>query len=52
LKTLMIKIVSQPKFFHYPPKKLWLRKLFEADYTDKKTGVVVHPLFVQTGKLV
>jgi hypothetical protein len=28
------------------------RQLFEADYTDKKTGVVVHPLFVQTGKLV
>jgi hypothetical protein len=28
------------------------RQRFEIDYTDKKTGVVVHPLFVQTGKLV
>jgi hypothetical protein len=28
------------------------RQLFEMDYTDNKTGVVVHPLFVQTGSLV
>ncbi len=28
------------------------RQRFEVDYTDKKTGVVVHPLFVQTGNLV
>ena len=27
------------------------RQRFEVDYTDKKTGVVVHPLFVQTGSL-
>jgi len=26
------------------------RQLFEADYTDSKTGVIVHPQFVQTGK--
>ncbi len=26
------------------------RLLFEADYTDSKTGVIVHPVFVQTGK--
>jgi hypothetical protein len=25
-------------------------QLFEADYTDSKTGVIVHPVFVQTGK--
>jgi hypothetical protein len=28
------------------------RQRFEMDYTDNKTGVVVHPLFVQTGSLV
>jgi len=28
------------------------RQRFETVYTDKKTGVVVHPLFVQTGSLV
>jgi hypothetical protein len=28
------------------------RERFEKVYTDKKTGVVVHPLFVQTGSLV
>jgi hypothetical protein len=28
------------------------RQQFEMDYTDQKTGVVVHPLFVQTGSLV
>jgi hypothetical protein len=28
------------------------RQRFEMDYTDQKTGVVVHPLFVQTGSLV
>ncbi len=28
------------------------RQRFEMVYTDKKTGVVVHPLFVQTGSLV
>jgi len=27
------------------------RQLFEVVYTDQKTGVVVHPLFVQTGRL-
>ena len=27
------------------------RERFEVDYTDQKTGVVVHPLFVQTGSL-
>lgn len=27
------------------------RQRFEVDYTDQKTGVVVHPLFVQTGSL-
>ncbi|MEN8220980.1 MAG: hypothetical protein ABFS56_32435 [Pseudomonadota bacterium] len=27
------------------------RQLFEVVYTDQKTGVVVHPLFVQTGSL-
>ncbi len=27
------------------------RQLFEMDYTDQNTGVVVHPLFVQTGSL-
>jgi hypothetical protein len=26
------------------------RQQFEADYTDNKTGVIVHPVFVQTGK--
>jgi len=26
------------------------RQLFEADYTDSATGVIVHPVFVQTGK--
>ncbi|MCP4700376.1 MAG: hypothetical protein GY862_26515, partial [Gammaproteobacteria bacterium] len=26
------------------------RLLFEADYTDNETGVIVHPVFVQTGK--
>ena len=26
------------------------RQRFEADYTDSKTGVIVHPQFVQTGK--
>jgi len=26
------------------------RQRFEVDYTDTKTGVTVHPLFVQTGK--
>ncbi|OQY56277.1 MAG: hypothetical protein DRR08_02540 [Candidatus Parabeggiatoa sp. nov. 2] len=26
------------------------RQRFEIDYTDKKRGVTVHPLFVQTGK--
>jgi hypothetical protein len=26
------------------------RKQFEADYTDSQTGVIVHPVFVQTGK--
>jgi len=26
------------------------RQLFEADYIDSKTGVIVHPQFVQTGK--
>ncbi len=26
------------------------RQLFEADYTDSQTGVIVHPFFVQTGK--
>jgi hypothetical protein len=26
------------------------RQRFEADYTDSKTGVIVHPVFVQTGK--
>jgi hypothetical protein len=26
------------------------RQRFEVDYTDKNTGVTVHPLFVQTGK--
>ncbi|MCP4702707.1 MAG: hypothetical protein GY862_38485, partial [Gammaproteobacteria bacterium] len=26
------------------------RLLFEADYADSKTGVIVHPVFVQTGK--
>jgi len=26
------------------------RQRFEIDYTDNKTGVTVHPLFVQTGK--
>jgi len=26
------------------------RQLFEADYVDGETGVVVHPVFVQTGK--
>jgi hypothetical protein len=25
------------------------RQLFEADYTDSKTGIIVHPQFVQTG---
>jgi hypothetical protein len=28
------------------------RQRFEMVYTDQKTGVVVHPLFVQTGSLV
>jgi hypothetical protein len=28
------------------------RERFEMSYTDKKTGVVVHPLFVQTGSLI
>jgi hypothetical protein len=28
------------------------RQLFEVDYTDEDTGVVVHPLIVQTGSLV
>jgi len=28
------------------------RQRFEMVYTDKKTGVVVHPLFVQTGSLI
>jgi hypothetical protein len=28
------------------------RERFETVYTDKKTGIVVHPLFVQTGSLV
>jgi predicted type IV restriction endonuclease len=28
------------------------RGRFEMVYTDKQTGVVVHPLFVQTGSLV
>jgi len=28
------------------------RERFEMIYTDKKTGIVVHPLFVQTGSLV
>jgi hypothetical protein len=28
------------------------RQLFEVDYTDEDTGVVVHPLFVQTASLV
>jgi len=28
------------------------RQRFEVVYTDNKTGVVVHPLFVQTGSLV
>ncbi len=28
------------------------RRRFEVDYTDAKTGVVVHPQFVQTGSLV
>ncbi|MEN8215473.1 MAG: AAA-like domain-containing protein [Pseudomonadota bacterium] len=28
------------------------RQRFEEVYTDEKTGVVVHPLFVQTGSLV
>jgi hypothetical protein len=28
------------------------RQQFEMDYTDQKTGIVVHPLFVQTGSLV
>ena len=28
------------------------RERFEKVYTDKKTGIVVHPLFVQTGSLV
>ena len=28
------------------------RQRFEMVYTDKETGVVVHPLFVQTGSLV
>jgi hypothetical protein len=27
------------------------RQLFEVDYTDEDTGVVVHPLFVHTGSL-
>jgi len=26
------------------------RQRFEADYTDNETGVIVHPVFVQTGK--
>ncbi len=26
------------------------RQRFEADYTDSQTGVIVHPVFVQTGK--
>jgi len=26
------------------------RQQFEADYTDSETGVIVHPVFVQTGK--
>ncbi len=26
------------------------RLLFEADYADSETGVIVHPVFVQTGK--
>ena len=26
------------------------RQRFEVDYTDNKTGVTVHPRFVQTGK--
>jgi len=28
------------------------RERFEIDYTDNKTGIVVHPLFVQTGSLI
>ena len=28
------------------------RERFEMDYTNKRTGIVVHPLFVQTGSLV
>jgi hypothetical protein len=28
------------------------RERFEMVYTEKKTGVVVHPLFVQTGSLI
>jgi len=28
------------------------RQRFEMVYTDKKTGIVVHPLFVQTGSLI
>ena len=28
------------------------RQRFEMDYIDKKTGIVVHPLFVQTGSLI
>jgi uncharacterized protein YwqG len=28
------------------------RERFEMVYTDKNTGIVVHPLFVQTGSLV
>ena len=26
------------------------RQQFEADYTDSETGVIVHPVFVPTGK--
>ncbi len=26
------------------------RQRFEADYTDSETGIIVHPVFVQTGK--